>query len=379
MKITDIEVIHLHIDDPNISLFDGSYDACLVVLDTDEGIVGVGETESLPSAVKAIVDGPSAHSHAQALRDVLVGQDPRDPERLWWEMYRATDYIGRRGLVMHAIGGIDLALWDIKGKAEEMPVGELLGGIRNDRIPVYGTIYPIERTGEGVRDQIAAAQALNLKAFKLCADPWWMDDLRSTAKLLIAAREAVGSEGRLIVDAALSYDSVEEGLRLLPVLKEADVWFLEAPLPLDDVEGHAQMAGHGIRIGVGDLGLTHVNEFVEMMDRGLADICQPDITSAGGFTGISRIAAAARERAKPVIPHGYKTTVEIAANTQFLAAQPEGDVLMEYSLSRSPLRWKTTVEAFPVEPDGTVIVPRRPGLGITLDDETVGAYRWSPH
>jgi L-alanine-DL-glutamate epimerase-like enolase superfamily enzyme len=88
------------------------------------------------------------------------------------------------------------------------------------------------------------------------------------------------------------------------------------------------------------------------------------------------IAAAARERGKPVIPHGYKTNVEIAANIHFLAAQPETEVIMEYSLSRSPLRWETTAEALPVEPDGTVLVPRRPGLGVTLNDETVERYRW---
>jgi L-alanine-DL-glutamate epimerase-like enolase superfamily enzyme len=376
VKIEDVEVVHLHIADPNISIFDGSYDICLVVIRTDTGIVGIGETESLPSAVRAIVDGPTAHSHAQALRDVLIGQDPCEPEERWAEMYRATDFIGRRGLVMHALGGIDLALWDIKGQVEGKPVSELLGRVHHDRIPVYGTIYPMERTADAVRGQIAAARELNLRAFKFCADPWWMEDLSHTATLLSAARDEAGPDAKLIVDAALSYATADEGLRLLPMLEEAGIWFLEAPLPLDDVPGHARMAGRGIPLGVGDLGLTHVNEFIEMMDVGLADICQPDITCVGGFTGMGKIAAAARERGKPVIPHGYKTNVEIAANTHFLAAQPETEVIMEYSLSRSPLRWETTAEALPVEPDGTVVVPRRPGLGVTLNDETVERYRW---
>lgn len=376
MKIAEIEVVQLRIADPNISLFDGSYDICVVVVRTDTGIVGIGETESLPSAVRAIIDGPTSHSHARALREVLIGQDPREPEALWAEMYRATDFIGRRGLVMHAIGGLDLALWDIKGQAEGKPVSELLGQAHHERIPVYGTIYPMERTVDGVRAQLADARSLNLQAFKFCADPWWMEDLSHTAKLLGAARDEAGPEARIIVDAALSYGSVDDGLRLIPVLKEADIWFLEAPLPLDDVEGHARMAGNGIPLGVGDLGLTHVREFIEMMDVGLADICQPDITCVGGFTGVRQIAAAARERGKPVIPHGYKTSILVAANAHFLAAQPEADVIMEYSLSRSPLRWDTTAEALPVEPDGTVIVPRRPGLGVTLNEETVERYRW---
>lgn len=373
MKITAIEAFHLRVEDPNIELFDGSYDDCVIVVHTDEGIVGIGETESLPSAVQAIINGPTAHNHARALKEVLLNQDPTDPERLWQAMYEATDYIGRRGLVMHAIGGIDLALWDIKGKAEGKPVHALLGGAKRDRVRAYGTIYPMERTTEGVRQQVEAAKALNLKAFKFCADPWWMDDLKQTAQLLHAAKEAAGPEAVLIVDAALAYRTVEEGLRLLTVLKEVGIYFLEAPLPLDDVEGHARMAGQGVPIGVGDLGLTHVNEFIEMMERGCADICQPDITMVGGFTGIQKIADAAQKRGRKVIPHGYKTNIEVAANLHFLACLPE-ESFLEYSLSRSPLRWQTTLESFPVESDGTVLIPHRPGLGVTLNMETLQRY-----
>jgi len=374
MKITDVEAIHLRVEDPNIGLFDGSYDDCVIVVHTDEGLTGLGETESLAPAIQAIVNGPSAHSHARALKEVLIGCDPMDPN-LWQTMYDATDYIGRRGLVIHAIGGVDLALWDLRGKIQGKPVHELLGGAQRDRLPAYGTIYPIERTEDGVKKQIEEGKKRNLRAFKLCADPWWMDDLNLTHRLLQAARQAVGPEARLIVDAALSYYTAEEGLRLLPLLQQAGIWFLEAPLPLDDVEGHAQMAGHGIPLGVGDLGLTHVREFIEMMDRGGADICQPDITEVGGFTGILKVAAAAEQRGKRVITHGYKSNIEVAANLHFLAAQKKEEIL-EYSLSYSPLRWGTTVERFPVESDGCVRVPQSPGLGVSLDPEAVARYRW---
>lgn len=375
MKITDIEAIHLRIEDPNIGIFDGSYDDCVILIHTDEGVTGVGETESLAPAIQAIIKGPSAHSHARALKDVLVGSDPNDPA-LWQKMYDATDYVGRRGLVMHAIGGIDLAIWDIRGKVQGKPVHALLGGAHRDRVPAYGTIYPIEKTAEGVKQQVRAGKQKNLRNFKLCADPWWMEDLALTGRLLQAARQEAGDQAKLIVDAALSYYTAEEGLRLLPVLKDAGVWFLEAPLPLDDVEGHASMAGHGLPLGVGDLGLTHVREFVEMMDRGGADICQPDITEVGGFTGIMKIATAADERGKRVITHGYKTNIEIAANLHFLAARKQEEIL-EYSLSHSPLRWETTRENFPVESDGCVRAPQSPGLGVTLNTEAVRRYRWT--
>ncbi len=375
MKITNVEAIHLRVEDPNIGLFDGSYDACVIVVTTDEGITGIGEVESLPPAIQGIIHAPPAHSHARGLRELLVGEDPTDPERLWRLMYQSTDYVGRRGLMMHAIGGVDLALWDIAGQAKGLPICELLGGKKRDRLLAYGTIYPIARDPDGVRRQVEQAAGMNLRAFKLCADPWWMDDLDLTARLLRAARQAAGDKALLIVDAALSYTSPQEGLKLIPLLKDVGVWFLEAPLPLDDVAGHAAMAGHGLPLGVGDLGLTHVDEFIEFMDRGRADICQPDISMVGGFTGIRTVARAAAERGKRVITHGYKTNIEIAANLHFLANHRDEEVL-EFSTSRSPLRWHTTREQLTVDPDGMVRVPDRPGLGVTLDWDFVGAHRW---
>jgi L-rhamnonate dehydratase len=147
---------------------------------------------------------------------------------------------------------------------------------------------------------------------------------------------------------------------------------------VDDVEGHLEMSRHGLPLGVGDLGLTHVREFVEMMDHGGASICQPDISQVGGFTGIQQIAKAAYARGKRVITHGYKTNIEIAANLHFLAAQSNEEPL-EFSLSYSPLRWNTTREHFPVEEDGFVSVPQGAGLGVSLNEETIERYRFLPN
>jgi len=375
MKITAVEAIHLRAEDPLIELFDGSYDDCVLVVHTDDGITGIGETESMAPAIQAIVKGPSAHNHARSLSAVLIGKDPSDPVGLWNQMYESTDYVGRRGLAMHAIGGVDLALWDLKGKIEGKPVHELLGGRKRDRVPAYGTIYPMARTEEDVRAQVAEGQSKKLRNFKFAADPWWLDDIALTARLLSAARAQAGDDAHLIVDAALSYRTAQEGLKLFPIYRDIGLWFLEAPLPLDDIEGHLEMSSHGIPTGVGDLGLTHVREFIEMMDRGGASICQPDISQVGGFTGLQQIASAAYARGKRVITHGYKTNIEIAANLHFLAAQPNEEPL-EFSLSHSPLRWHTTREHFPVEDDGCVRVPQAAGLGVTLNFETIERYRF---
>jgi len=375
VKITDIQAIHLRVEDPNIGLFDGSYDDCVIRVETDEGVTGIGEVETLADAVQAIVYARPAHSKAWGLRELLIGKDPSHPEELWDLMYDSTCYVGRRGLMMHAIGGVDIALWDVAGQVRGVPVHELLGGARRDRIEAYGTIYPMARTEAGVKQQVEDALGrLRLHHVKFAADPWWMDDLDLTHRLLRAARQVLGN-GSLIVDAALSYKTAEEGLKLVPILKDVRVLFLEAPLPLDDVAGHARMAQAGIPLGVGDLGLTHADEFIEAMDRGGASICQPDITSVGGFTGILKVAEAARKRGKRVITHGYKTNIEIAANLHFLANHHEAE-LLEYSTSKSPLRWETTEESIVVDADGMVEVPMTPGLGVHLNAAAIERYRF---
>jgi L-rhamnonate dehydratase len=374
VKITDIQAIHLRVEDPNIGLFDGSYDDCVIRIETDEGVTGIGEAETLADAVQGIVYARPAHSKAWGLRELLLGKDPSNPRDLWDLMYESTCYVGRRGLMMHAIGGVDIALWDIAGQIRGVPIHELLGGARRSRIEAYGTIYPMATSEAGVRRQVEDAMTrLRLRNIKFAADPWWMDDLDLTHRLLRSAREVLGSGG-LIVDAALSYKTADEGLKLVPILRDVGVLFLEAPLPLDDVAGHARMAEEGMPLGVGDLGLTHVDEFIEAMDRGGASICQPDITSVGGFTGILKIAEAARQRGKRVITHGYKTNIEIAANLHFLANHRDAE-LLEFSTSKSPLRWETTEESMLVDSDGTVAVPNTPGLGVRLNQAAVERYR----
>lgn len=373
MKIIRIETFHMRHADPGISLFDGSYDDCVIRLTTDTGHTGLGEVESFPAAIQALIHGPDAHNHARGLAGVLLGRDPHDTT-LWDELYDACDYVGRRGLTMHALGGLDLALWDLRGQAAGKPIHALLGGAKRDQLRAYGTIYPMGRTEDDVRRQVEdRLSRLHLSAIKFAADPWWMDDVGHTTRLLKAAREVLGPDRGLIVDCALAYRTAAEGLKLYPAYREIGLLFLEAPLPLDDMPGHAEMAKHGIPLGVGDLGLTHVLEFIEAMDQGGASICQPDITMVGGFTGIQKIAAAARARGKRVITHGYKTNIEIAANLHFLAAHHDEE-LLEFSTSDSPLRWQMTNEALSVSPDGYVSVPQTPGLGVTLSETAVRKF-----
>lgn len=374
MRITDIEVIELRVPGWTGMTFDGSYDNCVVIVHTDEGVQGLAEVDSSPSVIRAIVEAPRSHTHAMGLKEAVVGQDPTDVEALWERMYDLTSYYGRRGVAIHAISGVDIALWDIRGKVEGKPVSELLGAPRRDRVLAYGTVYPLGETPDAVKRNIDRGLKLGLKAIKIVADPFWRDDLDLCARLIRAAREHVGPEVRLMVDAATAWEKAEDGLPLMPIFKENDFFWVEAPLPLDDLDGHARFQGFGVPIGGGDLGLTTRYEYAEMFEKGRIDIAQPDVTMVGGLTELMRVSDLARRLGKRVVTHGYKSNITIAANLAFLA-QHWADEPAEYSTSESPIRWKLTREGFPIGPDGRIAVPTAPGLGVSLDPDTVEAFR----
>ena len=171
MKIVDIEVSALRVPGWNARSFDGSYDNCIVEVRTDAGITGIAEVDSVPAVIRAIVEAPSSHVHARGLKDVLVGRDPSDVEALWELMYDGTSYYGRRGVAIHAISAIDIALWDIRGKAAGKPLVELLGGSKRERVKAYGTIYPLGASLDDVRRNIDRGLRLGLRAIKIVAEP----------------------------------------------------------------------------------------------------------------------------------------------------------------------------------------------------------------
>jgi L-alanine-DL-glutamate epimerase-like enolase superfamily enzyme len=374
MRISDIEVIELRVPGWQAQSFDGSYDNCVVQVHTEAGVTGIGEVDSVPTVIRAIIEAPASHVHARGLRELLVGRDAADVEGLWQLMYEATSYYGRRGVVIHAIGAIDIALWDIRAKAAGRPLAEMLGKKRRDRVKAYGTVYPLGETPEDVRRNIDRGLGLGLRAIKICAERSWRDDFSKAERLIRLTREHVGPAADLMIDAAGAWDIPEHGLPLMPVLRDCGFLWVEAPLPLDDIAGHARFQGFGVPIGGGDLGLTTSFEYRGLFGRGKVDIAQPDVTMVGGLTGLKRIEALAGNAGKRVVPHGYKSNITIACNLAFLA-QHASEEMLEYSTSRSPLRWELTLEEIAVGDDGTVAVPLAPGLGVTLNPKALQRYR----
>lgn len=376
MKITGIDVIELRVPGWDGASFDGSWDDCIVQVHTDAGITGIAEVDSVPSVVRAVIEAPPSHAHARGLSEMLLGRDPSDIAGLWDLMYDATSYYGRRGVVIHAIGAVDIALWDIRGKAEGKPVVDLLGGRRRDRVTAYGTVYPLGATPDDVRRNIDRGLALGLRAIKICAEPFWREDFPRAERLVRAARDHVGPDIALMIDAAGAWRKPEDGLPLMPVFRDCGFSWVEAPLPLDDVAGHARFQGFGVPIGGGDLGLTTRFDYEQMFEVGGIDIAQPDVTMVGGLTELMRVADIAGRRGKRIVPHGYKSNITIACNLAFLG-RSEREEMLEYSTSRSPLRWNLTEEQFAIDGDGKVAVPFAPGLGVELNPASVEAFRRS--
>jgi L-rhamnonate dehydratase len=374
MKITHIEVTELRVPGWEGKTFDGSYDNCIVQVHTDEGLTGISEVDSVPAVIRAIVEAKRSHTHAMGLKSVLLGRDPAQVETIWDEMYDATSYYGRRGAVIHAISAVDIALWDLRGKALNKPLHSLLGQIKRERLLAYGTVYPLGDTPDAVKANIDRGLKLGLRAIKIVADPFWRDDVDLTAKLIRTAREHVGKDVRLMVDAATAWSKAEDGLPLMPLFKEHDFAWVEAPLPLDDLEGHARFQGFGVPIGGGDLGLTTCAEYRQMFEIGKIDIAQPDVTMVGGITELLRLAQLAKRLGKRLVTHGYKSNITIAANLAFLS-QHADDEPCEYSTSQSPLRWKLTNESFPIGADGRIAVPAGRGLGVSLNERTISEFR----
>src|SRR3954464_8042516 len=228
LKITDVEAVVLRQPVLDEGIADGSQDDLVILVSTDEGITGIGEVDSAPEAVRALVHAPGSHAIANSLRDLLVGEDPLDPERLWHKMYRGLIYIGRRGIAMHAISGIDIALWDLKGKAEGKPVCELIGTPLRTKVRAYASMLMPDDPGL-VRERVGALREQGFTAVKLGWGPLGASAERDV-ELSAAAGEAGGEGMAILIDAGLGYVAdAKKAIGVARRLEDLGVFWLEEP------------------------------------------------------------------------------------------------------------------------------------------------------
>jgi L-alanine-DL-glutamate epimerase-like enolase superfamily enzyme len=373
LKITDVEAIVLRQAVVNEGIADGSQDDLVVRIHTDEGITGIGEVDSSPELVQALVQAPSSHAVAVSLRDVLIGEDPMDVERLWQKMYRGLIYFGRRGIAIHAISGLDIALWDIKGKALGKPVFELLGTAHRDRVRAYASMLMPDTTDE-VTEAILALKEQNFTAVKLGWGPLGKDSKQDVA-LAAAAKEAAGDGVEIMIDSGLGY--VADAKRAIEVAREYEqigIYWLEEPFEPDEYEAYAELADAvDIRVTAGEQDSTWWG-FRELIDRAHVDLVQPDVTRCGGITETLRIAELAYSQGKETVPHAWKSGIIKAASLHCNAVMPDG-IWQEYCVADTPIAKTLTVQRLPIEADGCVAVPTTPGLGVDLDEDVLESLR----
>ena len=372
MKITDVEAIILRQPAVDDAIADGSQDDLVIKVHTDEGIVGIGEVDSAPETVAALVNRQSSHAIAGSLRDLLVGEDPRDVERLWQKMYRGLIYIGRRGIALHALSGIDIALWDIKGKAEGKPVHELLGGAKRDEVRAYASML-MPDTPEETAERVTALCDDGFTAVKLGWGPLGQDP-EHDVRLAAAAKEAAG-DCEIMIDAGFGYSGdAKTAIGVARELEQLGIFWLEEPFEPDEYEAYAELADTvEIRVAAGEQDTT-VWGFRELIERAHVDLVQPDVTRCGGITEWLRIAELAREHGVETVPHAWKSGIIKAASLQCNAVIPDA-LFQEYCVADTPINQTLTHERLPVENGGGIRVPTAPGIGVTLDDEVVERFR----
>src|SRR5271166_5042082 len=234
LKITAVEAIYLRLPQVKTQC-DSGQDALIVKVSTNAGITGYGEVDSNPMAALGCIVGPFSHTTATGLAHVVMGEDPFCTEYLWHKMYRANIYGGRRGIGIHAISGIDMALWDIKGKALGMPVWKLLGGGFHQKMRCYASSLFGEtpkKTGELARRY----RDRGFDAVKFGWDPMGRDEKTDIA-LVREARRGLGDDGTLLIDAGLVWDS-KTALQRARAFSDYGIYWLEEPLRPDDYDGY---------------------------------------------------------------------------------------------------------------------------------------------
>jgi L-alanine-DL-glutamate epimerase-like enolase superfamily enzyme len=367
LRITDVEAIYLRM--PTIKeRTDSSQDALVVRITTDAGIVGYGEVDASPLVAKAVIEAPPSHTRAQGLRGLLIGENPLETGRLWEKMRQGTLYFGRSGAVIQAMAGIDLALWDIKGKFFGQPVNQLLGGAYRDRMLAYAS-HMFDFTGEGTYRLAAKAADEGFQAVKFGWEPLGADEALDV-ELVAAVRRGAGEDAYVMIDAGLVWDA-KTAIRRAHLFEPYRLFWLEEPLPPDDLRGYARLsAAVDTRIAAGEEECTAAG-FLSLMDIGKIDVVQIDVTRVGLTEGL-RIASMAADRGLMVANHNFTTDINTAASLHLLSSIPNA-LILEYCVEDNPLR--KGIVRNPVKLlDGYALVPEDPGLGVEVDIDAVAQY-----
>ena len=338
----------------------------LIEITTDEGITGVGS---------CFTSGTLVRGALELLKPLLDNESAVEPERVTEKLRRSSFWQGRGGSVEHAISGIDIALWDIMGKACGQPVSRLLGGNYRNRIKPYGSILFDEP--DALAKRLEETVSRGFKAIKMGWRPFGRRSRKFDELLIRTARRTVGDDIELMVDAGGSEQFWPHGLNwareTAKMLADYDIVWFEEALPPDDIEGYIELTKQSpVPIATGEV-LTRRESFLPWIERRAVDIIQPDSTKNGGLSESRRIAWAAFDHNIQLVSHGWNTAIGLAADLQLAAAMP----VARYVEYLTPCAYVEDLytEPFVLDSEGYLQISDRPGLGFELDHDKLKKYR----
>jgi L-alanine-DL-glutamate epimerase-like enolase superfamily enzyme len=340
----------------------------LITVFTDEGVTGFGSVFTNDALVRAAL---------AILEPLYKDENALEPQRVSEKLHAHTFWMGRGGSLTHTISGIDIALWDILGKTTGQPVGRLLGGCYRDRVMPYASV--LMREPDALAGQLREIRAQGFRAFKIGWGPFGRESKALDREIVEAARKAVGSESRLMVDAggsdAFWHGDYKWALETAKMLADYDVYWFEEPLAPDNIDDYTLLREHSpVPIAGGEV-FTRRQSFHPWFQAKAFDIVQPDVTKVGGISEERRIAWAAEDNGIRFIPHGWNTAIGLAADLQLASACPHTD-MVEY-LSGSPFIDGILTSEWTLDEDGMLTVPRGAGLGIEPNTEAIERYSGS--
>ncbi|MCJ8331914.1 MAG: mandelate racemase/muconate lactonizing enzyme family protein [Lentisphaeria bacterium] len=368
MKITDVicQIIRLESIEGKTA---GTQDTVIIRVQTDEGIEGIGECDASPEICEAIINAPFSHNIACGLKELIIGEDPMCTTKVWDKMYKGCFYYGRRAVAIATMAGIDMALWDIKGKALNQPIHALLGGKQHDNFRAYASIL-FGSDGAETKDIGQRWVDYGYTAVKFGWEPMGESEAMDM-ELVSSAREALGPDRELLIDAGCVWDA-RTALKRAHSFSEYNIGWLEEPLNQDDLEGYVWLRDRSpvpIAAGEGECGRTAFNPWI---DQRALDIYQVDLARCG-FTDSMHIGKRVQDVHAKMVNHCYKTPISVAACLHWLSTFKEA-FLFEDCVEDSPLRHDLAEEKYQAV-DGFITVPDKPGLGITLNEDLINKYK----
>ena len=370
LTITDGRAVFCRLDQVDAERCDGTQDTLLIFVTASDGTVGVGEVDSAPLVAKAVVEAEPSHLIARGLRSILLGRNPLDIDVCWHAMVDGSRYFAG-GATMHAISGVDIALWDLAGQVLGVPVARLLGGARSSWLDAYASLVMPDTAALAAREAARYAE----RGYRRIKFGWGPigQDLAFNESLVREIRRAAGDDVTIMIDAGQVWDT-KTALRMASMLESYDVGWLEEPVAPDNLTGYRALADRSSLVIAGGEAESDYGAFERLIDEGGVDLIQPDLARCGGLTQGRRLAWLAHTRHRRVVPHAFMSGVLGAASTHFAAAIPGGG-LIEHTVSTSPIA-RDLVRREIEFVDGRVRVPLdRPGLGIEIDQAVLERLR----